>query len=138
MGIDAIVDISSSGLELNRLKLQSIANNIANANTVIKSGVEAYKPLEVIGYSYDVDTLSVDDALSGVDTIEMLSKDVENRKVFDPNHPEANANGYVEYPNINPVEEMANLTTVVRSYEANIKAITAAKAMAMKAMEIGK
>lgn len=144
MAGDSIIAISSSGLEFQHKRLETIALNIANANVTTRQNGQIYRPLEVIGYSnitHDAGSganLSLDTkGMQGVTQVEVVERAVSNRKVFDPSHPDADALGFVEYPGIDQVVEMTNLLSATRAYEANIKAIQAAKSMAMKALEIG-
>jgi flagellar basal-body rod protein FlgC len=73
----------------------------------------------------------------GVTVSEIVGMDLEPRLVLDPGHPDADQRGYVNYPNINPVAEMVTMIEAVRGYEANVRALNAAKAMALSALEIG-
>ena len=145
MAGDSIIAISASGLDFQHKRLETIASNIANANVTRSQSGQVYRPLEVVGFS-DVDGgdglsasgLSLQtDALQGVGEFEVVERNTPARKVYDPTHPDADAQGYVEYPGVDQVVEMTNMLTATRAYEANIKAIQAAKSMAMKALEIG-
>lgn len=144
MAGDSIIAISSTGLEFQHKRLETIALNIANANVTGKQNGQVYRPLEVIGYSNVTQdslsgvSLNIDtDGMQGVTQVEVVERAVNSRKVFDPSHPDADPLGFVEYPGIDQVVEMTNLLSATRAYEANIKAIQAAKSMAMKALEIG-
>jgi flagellar basal-body rod protein FlgC len=68
----------------------------------------------------------------------IVEDNTPTRKVFDPNHPDANPDGYVEYPNVNVVTEMTDMLSATRSYEANVTVFNAVKAMAQRALEIGR
>lgn len=141
----SLFDISAGGMAVERLRMQIGSINLANANTTRTQNGELYKPLSVI--SSPKYTLNFADYLTGVeqsngmpagvkvDAIE--ERDVPPRVVHEPSHPDADANGYVKYPNINPVTEMVNLINITRSYEANVRAFNATKKMFQVAMDIG-
>ena len=74
----------------------------------------------------------------GVRVTEIITDQESGAKVYDPTHPDADENGYVTYPNVNPVVEMTNMLSATRSYEANLAVIEAAKRMALKALDIGR
>lgn len=144
MAGDSIIAISSTGLDFQHKRLETIALNIANANVAGKKSGKTFQPLEVLGYggighdSLSTASLSIDtENLQGITQVEVVERNVSSRKVFDPSHPDADAMGFVEYPGVDQVVEMTNMLSATRAYEANIKAIQAAKSMAMKALEIG-
>lgn len=74
----------------------------------------------------------------GVQVTKIVKDETPNELVYNPNHPDANADGYVEMPNVDPLREMVDLMSVTRSYEANVTVLNASKGMLMKALEIGK
>lgn len=141
----SVFDISASGMALERLRMQIGALNLANANTTKAQNGEIYKPLTVISSpKYTEEFGNIIDALMseqntslGVSVDSVQALDVAPRIVYEPSHPDADKNGYVQYPNINPVNEMVNLINVTRSYEANVRAFNAAKRMMQTAMDIG-
>lgn len=144
MAWDSIIAISSTGLDFQHKRLETIALNIANANVAGKRNGKTFRPLEVLGYggvandSLSTANLGIDtEHLQGITQVEVVERNVSSRKVFDPSHPDADAMGFVEYPGVDQVVEMTNMLSATRAYEANIKAIQAAKSMAMKALEIG-
>lgn len=136
-------EISSSGLATEKLRLEAAAMNIANANTTAAPGTTPYQPVGVVTRSISAGNfnqhLERAGALmqGGVSGAGLAPMQVQARMVFDPHHPDADANGFVAHANVDPLSEMVSMTTAVRAYEANIKAIAAAKAMAQKALEIG-
>jgi len=141
---------SASGLTAERLRMDIIANNIANANTTRTGKLEANG--DQIPYRRKVSVFaprepapSFQDALNkemsvgnGV-RVEGIREDQSDFKVvYDPHHSDANASGYVRLPNVDSVTEMVDLISASRAYEANVTAINTAKSMAMKALEIGR
>ena len=148
MAVDSILTISETGMDFQRKRLEAIAANIANANTTRSASGELYQPIDVVATSGLQPLLGPFDAalhsqmdvgsLNGIESMELLERPVESKLLFDPNHPSANAQGFVELPNIDPVVEMTNLVAATRAYEANVRVMNAAKAMAIKALELGK
>ncbi len=151
MGLFSTLNIASSGLTTQRLRQDVIANNIANVETTRTPEGGSYRRSRVI-VTPKTDTLTwksqyfpkaLDSGIgTGVQVVE-VSKDMDDplRLVYDPTHPDAIAAGpragYVEYPNVNVVEEMVDLISASRSYDANISVVEGAKNMFMKALEIG-
>ncbi len=142
------IDASASGLTAERLRMDVISNNIANVNTTRTEGGGPYqrkyvvfKPREsqefagVLSSAMNSTGFKTGD---GVRAVGIEADNTQGRLVFDPGHPDANADGYVELPNVNIVTEMVDMITASRAYEANVTAVNAAKSMAMKALEIGK
>jgi flagellar basal-body rod protein FlgC len=137
--------ISSSGLTANKKRMAAISSNIANAQTTRTAEGGAYQAKEVV-FGSEPARESFSEILSGEmdeNAQTVIAKEVVNSKKppvlkYEPNHPDANAEGYVAYPNINTMEEMANMIETSRAYEANINAMNTAKGMAMKDLEIGR
>jgi flagellar basal-body rod protein FlgC len=143
MSIFSALRISSSGLTAERMRMDVIADNIANAETTRTAQGGPYIR-KVVSFSENVErALSKDgnyeNRLAGV-TVNKIMKDESTapKKVYDPSNPDADANGYVLMPNVNILNEMVDLITASRSFEANVTAINSEKQMAMKALEIGK
>lgn len=139
------MDISASGMTAQRLRTDVIAENIANVNTTRDENGVAYRRKTVVFEEKPSDSfndyLSV--ASSSIGNGVKVSAIVEDTDtamtlVYDPSHPDANEEGYVEYPNVNTVTEMTNLIDASRAYEANVTAFNATKAMTTQALQIGK
>lgn len=137
--------ISSSGLTANKKRQAAISSNIANAQTTRTAEGGPYQPKEVI-FGSEPARENFAEILEGeleekAQTV--FATEIQNSKKppilkYEPNHPDANADGYVAYPNINVAEEMVNMMEAQRAYEANITAMGVAKQMAMKDLEIGR
>jgi flagellar basal-body rod protein FlgC len=144
-------NISASGLTANRMRMDVVSSNIANANTTRAHLVNG----EWIPYRRK----SVELSQNGVSPFEQQLQSMMNKEsgqvsgvkvsgikedqspftlTFDPTHSEADVNGYVRSPNVDPIKEMVDLMSATRSYEANVTALNASKNMFMKALEIGK
>ena len=149
MGLFLGIDASASGLTAERLRMDVIANNIANANTTRTEGGGAYHRRFVVFEPRTREPRSFEETLKravglsnqageGVRATAIMEDTTQGPMVYDPGHPDANADGYVEKPNVNIITEMVDMITAQRAYEANSTAITAAKTMATKTLEIGK
>ncbi len=142
------IDASASGLTAERLRMDVISNNIANVNTTRTEGGGPYQRKYVVFKPRESQEFAgvLSSAMNsigfkagdGVRAVGIEADNTQGRLVFDPGHPDANADGYVELPNVNIVTEMVDMITASRAYEANVTAVNAAKSMAMKALEIGK
>jgi flagellar basal-body rod protein FlgC len=143
MDISSIFDISAAGMNLERMRLEVSAVNLANANTTRGADGLPFTPLQVVVHSgatsFDAmfESLRGPDAAGALPVGEIEPADMPPRQVYDPGHPDADAAGFVSYPGVNPVSEMVQLISVTRAYEANVRAFNAARAMATKALEIG-
>jgi flagellar basal-body rod protein FlgC len=140
----SIFEISSSGMTVERARLDASAVNLANVNSTRAVNGSTFKPLRVMSgpktgdtFSATLDAFGAAGSAPGVQVNEIRQLDVAPRLVYEPAHPDADAKGFVSYPGINPVGEMVNLISTMRAYEANVVAINAAKSMALKALEIG-
>ena len=137
--------VSASGLEAQTRRMNTISSNIANAETTRTEDGGPYKRKDAIMTAVtdkesfgEILNNQLDQQVQGVLVEDIQEDSAPPRMVYNPNHPHANEEGYVAMPNVNTVEEMANMISAQRSYEANVTAMNAAKAMAAKALEIGK
>ena len=136
---------SSTGLSAQRVRMNLISGNLANANTTRTAEGGAYRRKEAI-FAASPTSVSFNELLDSrrqqtlphVKVVDVFTDNSEPLRKFDPQHPDADELGYVSLPNVNVMEEMVNLISATRSYEANVAAIKAAKEMALKALEIGK
>jgi len=127
------MEISASGLTAQRLRLDIIANNLANAETTRTSNGTPYRRKVPI-FREMLDQFT--GVSKGVEVIRIVEDNSPFRMVYDPSHPDANQEGYVLYPNVNPVIEMADMISATRSYEANLALVNASKSMFLKSLEI--
>ncbi len=138
------LNISSSGMTAQRLRTDIIAQNIANVNTTRDENGNVYRRKTVVfsekNYvSFNESLMSATGrAGKGVKVSQIVTdNDTATKLVYDPSHPDANEDGYVEYPNVNTVTEMTNLIDASRAYEANVTAFNATKGMMLKAIDVG-
>ncbi|MEB3222974.1 MAG: flagellar basal body rod protein FlgC [Candidatus Sericytochromatia bacterium] len=131
---------SASGLTAQRLRMDIIANNLANANSTRSKDGGAYRRQLAVFESREAQQRDIDGRTRGTPLGVRVARIIEDesplRLVHDPDHPDANADGYVAYPNVNTVQEMTDMISATRSYEANVTVINAVKGMAGKALEI--
>lgn len=134
--------ISASGLSAERLRMDTISSNIANANTTRGENGKPYiRKIAVFQENLDNAMSTTDDpsgGMLGVKAVGLVDDQSPLRQVYDPTNPDAGKDGYVTMPNVNILNEMADMISSTRSYEANVNAITAEKNMFSKALEIGK
>lgn len=145
MGLFTAFDINASGLTAQQFRMDVISQNVANATTTRTEDGTPYRRKVVTFMQKDDQTTfsrvmdKARDRYSGQGVkVAGVYEDTwtTDKKVYDPSHPDADASGYVTYPNVNIVTEMTNLIDATRAFEANNTALTAGKAMMMKALEI--
>lgn len=138
------LNIAGSALTAQRFRIDIIAQNLSNLNTTRTNTGEPYRRKQVI---FEEQKLSFDRILSnsvktgqdgGVKVTAVVESQKEFIPVYDPSHPDANADGYVMMPNVDRTEEQIDLMAASRAYEANLVSLSIIKAMAMKALDIGK
>ena len=135
------MEVSASGLSAERTRMNVAASNLANAQTTQAAGGGPYKRRDVTLQSVDVpgtQNTPYAQAVKGVAVSQISQDAAPPRLEYDPGHPQANAQGYVAYPNINPVEEMVDMITASRAYEAGVTSMTTAVSMAERALGIGR
>jgi flagellar basal-body rod protein FlgC len=139
------MNVSSSALSAGRTRMNLISSNLANANATRTPEGGPYKRKDAVFLASPIES-SFNRALDGataqqvrkVEVSEIVEDQNPPRLQYDPGHPDANPQGYVAMPNVNVVEEMADMIGATRAYEANVTAVQAAKSMAMKTLEIGR
>ncbi len=138
------MQIGASGLTAQRKRMDIIASNLANIETTRTPEGGPYKRKDVMFAALPLNEFAtvLEDALADHVRQVVVTDVVEDQSpptmVYNPNHPDANQEGYVAMPNINLMEEMVNLINATRSFEANVQSINAAKSMAMRAIELGR
>ena len=132
-----IFNVSSSAASAQSQRLNVVASNLANADTVAGPDGQAYKARLVTFQTQLVGELANDPTAAGVRVSTISEDQTPGRRVHDPKHPAADADGYVTYSNVNPVEEMVNMISASRSYQNNIEVMTTAKALLLKTLQLG-
>lgn len=146
MGYFNSLDISASGLTAQRLRMDTISQNIANVNTTRTEDGTPYRRKVVVfeekasdtPFSQYLNESSKKLVGGGVRVTKVTEDNTAFKKVYDPGHPDADEEGYVELPNVDILTEMINMISATRSYEANVTSLNTSKSMAMKALEIGR
>ncbi len=124
--------IAASGLMVQRLRMNIIASNIANAETTrTPDGKGPYRRKDIF-----VMSVPVKNGIYAVAPVSIINDPRPFRVIYDPGHPDADENGYVKLPNVKPIEEMINMISAVRAYEANVAVINNTKSMDLKTLEI--
>lgn len=143
MDIFTTMKISASALKAQRIRMNAISSNLANIETTRTPDGGPYRKREVVfqssqqGFADTLDT-RLRDAVQGVRVAQIQASSLPPMMVYNPSHPDANAQGLVAMPNINLVEETADMMSASRAYEANVTVVKSAKRMALKALEIGR
>lgn len=144
MNLFQAMEVASSGLAAQRVRMNALASNLANARTTRTAEGGPYKRLDPVFQAVPASTRFQDlvgqPAARAAYMVQVQSVQQDNsppQMMFDPDHPDADPNGYVALPNVNVVEEMVNLITASRSYEAGVTVIQSLKGMARSALSIG-
>jgi len=145
MDFETSMKISASGLAAHRAWMNVLSANLANVNTTRTANGNPYERRTIIYETVpcseqfgEVLGDALDEELNQVHVADIVSDGRDFKEVYNPGHPDADDRGIVRMPNINPVEEMANLLIASRSYEANLAALNTARQLAVKAIDIGK
>lgn len=144
MDLFKAMEVTASGLNAERSRMNTIASNLANAKTTRTEDGGPYKRLDPVFQAVPMATKFEDlvgekaaQATSSVKVQEIRQDDSPPQMVFDPGHPDADANGYVAMPNVNVVQEMVNMITASRAYESGVTVMQTVKGMARSALNIG-
>lgn len=142
MGMFDVMRISASGLKAERTRMEAIATNLANVHSTRTDEGGPYTKKDVVFAPADVSEgkgfgAALQQKMEGVKVDEVVdSKPFE--RIYDPYHPDADTDGYVTLPNVNAMEEMADMVAATRAYEANVNMMNDVKQMFLKSLEIGK
>jgi flagellar basal-body rod protein FlgC len=139
MSLMTAIAVSASGLTAQRRRLEILVSNMVNAKTTKPAGVEPFRRKDVVFSAVNPETsfgAAFDNAIQGVEISGIVTDRSEPIKRYEPGHPHADGDGYVAYPNVNTTEEMVNILSATRTYEANLQAVSAAKEMENKTLEI--
>lgn len=145
MGVFDSINISASALNAEKTRIDVITKNIANAKTTKTTGGTPYRRQMVVLeenkknlFKEHLDKQMNNINSGGVKVSKIAEDDAPFKLVYEPGHPQANAEGYVEMPNVDTVKEMVDLISAQRAYDSNVTALNTSKAMLMKALEIGR
>lgn len=139
MSINAIFDVAGSAMSAQSIRLNTVASNLANAQTASSSTGQTYRARHpVFAPLYRELTGSVaNETQAGVQVLGIVESDAPLQPRYEPDHPLADARGYVYYPNVNVVEEMADMISASRSFQINVQLVDAAKTLAQRVLALG-
>ena len=133
MSMFSIFNVAGSGISAQSQRLNVVASNLANVDAVAGPDGSAYKARQVVFQT----TLMGADSAAGVAVRQVTESEAPARKVLDPSHPLADAQGYVTHSNVNAVEEMVNMISASRSYQNNVEVMNTAKTLLLKTLQMG-
>ena len=133
MSMFSIFNVSGSAVSAQSQRLNVVASNLANVDAVAGPDGKAYKARQVV---FQTQAMGPDNA-AGVRVSAVKESETPGRRVHDPKHPGADAEGYVTYSNVNTVEEMVNMISASRSYQNNLEVMNAAKSLLLKTLQMG-
>lgn len=132
MSLFNIFNVAGSGMTAQAQRLNTVASNLANADSATSTTGEAYRAKQVVFESVPMDSGS-----SGVRVKQVIEDQGPFKKVYDPKHPLADKEGYVNMPDVNVVDEMVNMLSASRAYQNNVDTMNAAKSMLLKTLTLG-
>ena len=130
-----IFDVAGSALQAQSVRLNTIASNLSNADSIASSPDAVYKPIEPI---FQARKLNADGTLTSVQVKEITQSEAPPLQRYEPDHPLADAQGYVYSPNIDPVAQMVNLISTSRNYQAGVEMLTTAKELTLATLSMGR
>src|SRR5262245_16618962 len=144
MSINSIFDVAGTAMSAQSIRLNTVASNLANAQTASSSIDQTYRARHPVFAAIRQSLLNAEfardpyeEAAAGVQVLGIVESDAPLQPRYEPDHPLANDKGYVYYPNVNVVEEMADMISASRSFQVNVQIIEAAKTMAQRVLALG-
>lgn len=135
MGLFNVFDVAGSGMSAQSVRLNTTASNLSNAESVSSSVNQTYKARHPIFATLLNDQM--DEASAGVQVLGIVESQAPLKVEYEPNHPMANKDGYIFRPNVNMVEEMANMISASRSYQTNVEILNTSKQLMLKTLSLG-
>ncbi len=135
MSLFNVFQVSSSAMTAQSMRLNTVASNLANADSVISSDGKPYRSKQVVFEATPMG--GAGDVSKGVRVRQIVEDASPPRMVYDPKNPAADDKGYVAFPNVNVVEEMTNMISASRSYQTNVEVMNTAKTMMLRTLQIG-
>ena len=134
MSLFNVFDVSASAVSAQSQRLNVVASNLANAESIAGPDGQPYKARQVV---FQTQNLGSDPAAAGVRVAQVVQDQTPARRIHDPSNPLADSDGMVTMPNVNPVEEMVNTISASRSYQTNVDVMNTAKSLLEKALQLG-
>ncbi|MBS7348864.1 MAG: flagellar basal body rod protein FlgC [Comamonas sp.] len=137
MSMFSIFSVSGSALSAQSQRLNVVASNLANVDAVAGPDGQTYKARQVVFQTVPMGEDLKEDGVAGVKVVSIEEDDTPGRKVFSPQHPLADEQGYVTHSNVSAVDEMVNMISASRSYQNNVEAMNTAKTLLLKTLQLG-
>ncbi len=143
MALGTVFDIAGSGMNAQSVRLNTTASNLANAQTASSSIDQVYRGRHPVFAAHYRDSMELganspaSEAQAGVQVLGVVESDAPLQPRYEPHHPQADEEGYVYYPNVNVVEEMTNMISASRSFQANVEVMNSAKLMVQRVLTLG-
>jgi len=137
MNYDQIYAIAAQGMSIEKLRVDVVANNIANQHTLQNSDGSRFQSMQVVATAKPFIDYLNNNSESGLESVSVIPQNLPPNKVYQPGSPVADKHGYVSYPGVNTVDEMTTLLRASRAYEANVKVINTAHGLYLQALSIG-
>ncbi len=137
MSLFKIFDISGSGMQAQNIRLNTTASNMANASSVASSADTAYKARQPVFAAVLENGINNQEKNTGVAILGIVESKAEHDKRYQPDHPLANAEGYIYESNVNTIEEMANMISASRNYQTNIEVLNTSKKLLQQTLKLG-
>ena len=134
MSLSKIFDISSTAIAAQSQRLNAVASNLANADSVAGPDGKAYKARQVVFQARQPERV---DGTAGVKVSGVIEDETPGKRTFDPKHPQADAEGYITSSNVNVVEEMVNMISASRSYQNNVEVLNTTQQLLVKTLQLG-
>jgi len=132
MSLISSLHVASTALHAQSLRLNTVASNMANADSTVDTYGRPYRSKQVVFRSVPMEDIGAD----GVEVMSIVESQAPGRRTYEPEHPKADAQGFVTYPNVNAVEEMVNMISASRSYQMNLEAMNSARELMQRSLDI--
>jgi flagellar basal-body rod protein FlgC len=132
MSLISSLHVASTALHAQSLRLNTVASNMANADSTVDAYGRPYRSKQVVFRSVPMEDIGAD----GVEVMSIVESEAPGRRTYEPEHPQADAQGFVTYPNVNAIEEMVNMISASRSYQMNLEAMNAARELMQRSLDI--
>jgi flagellar basal-body rod protein FlgC len=132
MSLISSLHVASTALHAQSLRLNTVASNMANADSTVDTYGRPYRSKQVVFRSVPMENMGAD----GVEVMSIVESEAPGRRTYEPEHPQADSQGFVTYPNVNAVEEMVNMISASRSYQMNLEAMNAARELMQRSLDI--
>jgi len=134
MSLLNIFQVSGSAMTAQSMRLNAVASNLANADSIVSADGKPYRAKQVV---FEATPMGAGNGAMGVKVRQVVEDASPLRMVYDPKNPAADEKGYVAFPNVNVVEEMTNMISASRSYQTNVEVLNTAKTMLMRTLQMG-